>query len=201
MHRTKTLIFAIFTLLLTFPVLSQEDSDDQLSLNDGTLDNQFEYVIRRSNNYQDYKVVKKTWLYAIKAHTMDSLQAIRKDLANTQKMVDSQATQITELKSNLSDTQNNLDNTIQEKDNMALFGIDMSKSNYSVLMWIIIGALLALLLFFIYKFKNSNAITKQAKQSLAETEEEFEDHRRIALEREQKVRRQLQDEINKQKNM
>jgi len=29
---------------------------------------------------------------------------------------------------------------------------------------------------------------------------EFEEHRRNALEREQKVRRQLQDEINKQKS-
>ena len=200
MHIKKTLFFALFSLLLTFPALSQEEDDEKLSLNEGTLDNQFEYVIQKSYSYKEFKSVRKTWLYALKAHTMDSLQAIRKDLVETQKMVDSQATQITQLKSNLSDTQNNLDNTIEEKDNMALFGIDMSKSNYSVLMWTIIGALLALLLFFIYKFKNSNAITKQAKHSLAETEEEFEEHRRIALEREQKVRRQLQDEINKHKN-
>ena len=35
--------------------------------------------------------------------------------------------------------------------------------------------------------------------ALAETEEEFEAHRKRALEREQKVMRKLQDEINKQK--
>ena len=199
MHLKKTLFFTLFSLFFSFAGIAQDD-DEKLSLNEGTLDNQFEYVIRKSNSYQDFKVVKKTWLYAIKAHTMDSLKAIRKDLADTQTVVDSQAAQITTLKTNLSDTQTNLDDTIEEKDNMALFGIDMSKSNYSVLMWTIIGALLALLLFFIYKFKNSNAVTKQAKRSLAETEEEFEEHRRIALEREQKVRRQLQDEINKQKH-
>ncbi|GAL80099.1 hypothetical protein JCM19274_3669 [Algibacter lectus] len=80
-----------------------------------------------------------------------------------------------------------------------MFGLQMSKSSYNVLMWSIIGGLLAFLLFFIYKFNNSNAITRAAKKSLAETEEEFEEHRKTALEREQKVRRQLQDEINKQK--
>ena len=32
-----------------------------------------------------------------------------------------------------------------------------------------------------------------------EVEEEYDEHRKKALEREQKVRRQLQDEINKQK--
>ena len=83
---------------------------------------------------------------------------------------------------------------------MALFGMQMSKGGYNGLMWTIIAALLILLLFFIYKFKNSNAVTKQAKKSLLETEEEYEEYRRNSLEREQKVRRQLQDEINKQKN-
>ena len=82
---------------------------------------------------------------------------------------------------------------------MALFGMQMSKVNYNVLMWTIIAGLLALLILFIYKFKNSNAITRAANKSLAEIEEEFDEHRRTALEREQKVRRQLQDEINKQK--
>ena len=82
---------------------------------------------------------------------------------------------------------------------MALFGMQMSKTNYNVLMWSIIGGLLALLVFFIYKFKNSNDITREANKNLAEIEEEFDEHRRTALEREQKVRRQLQDELNKQK--
>ena len=139
-------------------------------------------------------------MYALKAHTMDSLNAIRKDLAETQTVVDSQAREISGLKDKLSNTQSTLDDTIEEKDSMALFGIPMSKGGYSTLMWSIIGALFVTLLIFIYKFKNSNSVTRQAKLSLSETEEEFEEHRRVALEREQKVRRQLQDEINKQKN-
>lgn len=194
----RTLLLSVFCLIVSTAVLAQEK--EQLSLNDGTVDNQFEYVIQKSNNYQEFKVIKKTWMYALKAHTMDTLKAFRKDLAKTQAVVDSQATKITELNEKLSDTQATLNSTIEEKDSMALFGMPMSKSGYSSLMWAIIGLLFILLLFFIYKFKNSNAVTKQAKLSLAETEEEFEEHRRIALEREQKVRRQLQDEINKQKN-
>ena len=104
-----------------------------------------------------------------------------------------------DLKSNLSNTQSDLETTNSEKNNMALFGMQMSKISYNMLMWSIIGALLILLIFFIYKFKNSNAITRKANHNLAEIEEEFNEHRKIALEREQKVRRQLQDEINKQK--
>lgn len=131
---------------------------------------------------------------------MDSLKTVHKNLSETQAVVKTQAKEISDLKANLSNTQTDLDQTNTEKDNMALFGMQMSKTNYNVLMWSIIGGLLALLILFIYKFKNSNDITREANKNLAEIEEEFDEHRRTALEREQKVRRQLQDEINKQKN-
>lgn len=195
----------ILTLICFFSVNTfaqdSNDEEDKLSLNSGTIDNQFEFVIQRSNNYQDYKVVKKNWLYTLKAHTLDSLQAIHKNLADTQAVVDNQNKEISDLKTNLSNTQTTLVNTNKEKDSMALFGMQMSKSGYNALMWTIVGILLALLVLFIYKFKNSNTVTREAKLALAEIEDEFEEHRKTALEREQKVRRQLQDEINKQKGV
>ena len=82
---------------------------------------------------------------------------------------------------------------------MALFGLQMSKTSYNILMWTIIGGLFALLVVFVLRFKSSNSATKEARRKLEETETEYKDYRRIALEREQKVRRQLQDEINKNK--
>ncbi|WMI65577.1 tRNA (guanine-N1)-methyltransferase [Aestuariibaculum sp. YM273] len=200
MNKIKYL--AVFSFLFTATVFAQTENDeDKLSLNSGTIDNQFEYVIQRSNNYQDYKVIKKVWLYALKAHTMDSLNAVHKNLNDTKAVVNTQAKEIDNLKASLTKTQDTLDATNLEKDSMSLFGIQMSKSSYNVLMWSIIGGLLALLLLFIYKFKNSNVITIEARKALSEIEEEFEEHRKIALEREQKVRRQLQDEINKHKKI
>lgn len=178
---------------------ANQEPKEKLSLNSGTIDNQFEYVIKKSNRYQEFKVVKTTWLYALKAHTLDSLSAIRKDLADTQNIVNTQSNEIQDLKTNLAQTQTTLATTEEEKNNMALFGVQMGKAKYNVLMWTIVAILLGLLLFFVYKFKNSNALTREAKLKLDEVESEFEDHRRTALEREQKVRRQLQDEINKNK--
>lgn len=192
-------------LLVTFSfqtTIAQTDTDDdeKLSLNSGTIDNQFEFVIRRSNSWQDYKTVKKTWLYSLKAHTLDSLKAVHKDLLDTQAIVKKQVDEIESLKSNLSNTESTLNATNDEKDNISLFGIQTNKASYKVLMWSIIGGLLALLLLFIYKFKGSNSATREAKHKLDEIETEFEEHRRNALEREQKVRRQLQDELNKHKS-
>ncbi len=197
-------IAIVFVLIGSFNQLNAQATQtptQELSLNSGTIDNQFEYVIRRSNSWQDFKVIKKNWMYALKAHTLDSLKALHEQLDATQKVVNTQKAEIESLRTNLDTTQNNLDATNLEKDSMTLFGLQMSKGAYNATMWSIIGGLFILLLVFIIKFRNSNAVTRAAKRSLEETEMEFEEHRRIALEREQKVRRQLQDEINKQKGI
>ena len=191
---------------LTTQAQTNTEAESQLSLNSGSIDNQFEYIIQKSNRYRDergriYKVVRREWLYTLKAHTLDSIKAIQKTLDATEATVTTQQKEIDELKTNLSSTQSTLDDTNKEKDSMALFGMQMSKGAYNTMLWSIIAGLLALLLFFIYKFKNSNSVTRAAKKTLEETEMEFEEHRRNALEREQKVRRQLQDEINKQKGI
>lgn len=208
MRKTNYLLAAFFILLFTFTATAQtetEEEDDQLSLDSGTLENQFEYLTKRSNNWRDargqsYEVVRNEWIAKIKSHTLDSLKALKKELLDTQNKVASQSQEVSQLKSTLSNTKNNLEETNLEKDSMSLFGLQMSKTGYNTLLWSIIAGLLAFLFFFIYKYKNSNAITKEAKLRLEETEEEFEEHRRNALEREQKVRRQLQDELNKNRN-
>ncbi len=155
--------------------------------------------ISEGTNGQMYEAVKRSMLLTLKAHAIDSLKTVYEKLGSLNNTVEAQLKEIEGLKSSLNSTQSTLDATNSEKDSMSLLGAQMSKASYNVLMWTIIAGLLSLLLFFIYKFKNSNAVTKNAKHALSEIEEEFDEHRKTALEREQKVRRQLQDEINKQK--
>ena len=208
MKAFKIFTISLFMLLGISNLRAQTNTnteENELSLEESTINDQFEYVLRKSGDFRGldgkmYESVKRSNLLKLQAHTNDTLNTIRKDLADTQAIVNTQSKEIEDLKANLSSTQDTLNKTNKEKDSMSLFGIQMSKTNYNVLMWSIIGVSLALLLLFIYKYKNSNAITKEAKNNLAEIEEEFEEHRRNALEREQKVRRQLQDELNKQKN-
>lgn len=201
---TLLLFLAFFSLQLQAQTNTQTD-EDKLSLDSGSIESQFEYLTKKSTNWRDargqnYEVIRVNWVEKIKANTLDSLNAVHKTLNDTKAVVTKQNEEISKLKSSLSATQSTLEQTNTEKDSMSLFGIQMSKEGYNGLMWSIIAGLLALALLFIYKFKNSNTITREAKKALLETEEEFEEHRRVALEREQKVRRQLQDEIIKHKN-
>ena len=201
----KTLKFLGLTLIMVISAnsLYAQDNETQ-SLNEGSINDQFEFILRKSGNFkgttgQQYEAVNRSMFLTLQTHTIDSLKTLQSKLDNSNSTIQTQQKEIDDLKSNLGTTQSTLDATNLEKNNMSLLGLAMSKTSYNILMWSIIAGLLTLLLIFIYKFKSSNAITKASKKTLAETEEEFEEHRRSALEREQKVRRQLQDELNKQK--
>lgn len=195
----------IFTLTL-FLFLSgstfgqdKEENVPKPSLDNGTIESQFDYLYRKSSSYQEYKVVKKTFYYKIKANVIDSLNSLKTELTEIKNIVSTQSKEINDLKSNLKTTNDNLTDVTKEKDNIKFIGMPMTKASYNTLLWSVIFGLLILLLVFIFKFKTSNAITKQANALLADTETEFDSYKATSLEREQKVRRELQDELNKKK--
>jgi len=196
------LVVALTFILFISPVVyAQTDTAEEQkpSLDNGTIESQFDYLYRKSGSYQEYKVVKKTSYQKIKANVLDSLKALKKDLSDTKKLVEVQSNEIKSLKEDLQTTNDNLTAVTKEKDNIQFLGMPMTKSAYNSLLWTIILSLVALLAFFVFKYRSSNAITTQAQGLLADTEKEFEAYKAKALEREQKVRRELQDELNKQK--
>ena len=201
MKKFITVLSFTFFLFISSAVLGQESETNapKPSLNNGTIESQFDYLYRKSSSYQEYKVVKKTFYQKIKGNVLDSMQGLKKDLVDTKKLVEVQGNEIKSLKSDLLTTNDNLVSVTKEKDDIKFLGMPMTKASYNSLLWTIIFGLVALLLFFIFRFKSSNTITVQSKNLLSDTEKEFEAYKVKALEREQKVRRELQDELNKQK--
>lgn len=201
----KSISMKLFRLLfwsivfLQFANAQNRQTIIQQALTDSTMVNQFDVVIKKSDNYLDNKVIKKEWVLKLKKNTLDSIQKLQSKLKNTTAEIQQLQTKIKELEASLAITNKNLTDINQEKASINFFGATIDKSLYNIIMWSIIVALMILLGLFIYKFTNSNAITTQAKNALADLEIEYEDHRRRALEREQKVMRKLQDEINKQR--
>jgi len=197
-------LFTFFTVTFSFAQADSTATSQELSLDKSPIAGQFEFVIKKSTNWRDakgqsYEVVRNQWLDQLKSHTLDSLKVITDKHTATLKTITSQDKNIKALNAKLNATQTDLDTVNSKKDEISLFGIGLSKGTYNTILFSIIAVLIGLLAFFIYQFKNSNVLTKEAKHQLTEVEAEFDEHRRNALEREQKVRRQLQDEINKHK--
>lgn len=197
----KILFTASLILLISVNSFSQKKTGKKYkgSLSKGTIESQFDYIYVKSFTYKNTKSVKMGDLQKIKSNVLDSIDTLKKELNKTKVVVQTQDKEINNLKSDLKTTNDNLTIVTKEKDGIKFLGFPMTKTGYNTILWSIITGLLVFLLFFIYKFKASNVITKQANTLLADTETEFETYKAKALEREQKVRRELQDELNKQK--
>lgn len=194
-----------FLPLLFISLFSYGQDDDKASLNGGTVESQFEYLYKKSPKWTDprtgqqYRTIKINNLFKFRNNVYDSLKVAKTKYDDSQRLINSQKATIDSLNTKLQLTNTNLDAVTEEKDSIKLFGIQMSKTGYNTLLWTIIAALTGFLIVFIGRFKHSNAVTIDAKKAKAEIEEEYETHRQRALEREQKLRRELQDELNKQK--
>ena len=75
----------------------------------------------------------------------------------------------------------------------------MTKTQYNVISWSLILGLMSFLLGSVWRQRSRARKTKDTAEKLKEVTLEFEQHRQRVLEREQVLRRKLQDEINKQK--
>lgn len=196
-----TVIFSFLTLLLfSFNVSAQTTNvESKGSLNSGSIDSQFDYLYRKSPKWEDYRSVKVNMLFKFKKNVSDSLELGRAKFKQANTTISIQKNEIETLKADLSKTNENLTSVTEEKDSISFIGIPLSKTGYNTILWSIIAGLTAALVLFIGKFRMSNSITVQAKDSKAEIDEEFDSYRQRSIEREQKLRRELQDELNKQK--
>src|SRR6056297_3098072 len=90
-------IFASFSFIS--PMLFAQNDDDNLSLSSGTIDNQFEYVLKKSGDFrgtngQMYEAVNRNMLLTLKAHTIDSLKTVHAKLESLNNTVEAQLKEI-----------------------------------------------------------------------------------------------------------
>jgi len=203
MKSFRILTIFLFAFSVGFTSAQETTSTQELSLDKGPINSQFDFIYKKSGNYRAdgkrYEVVRTVSLDKLRQNVLDSLKGFNQKIVELNTTISGHESTISSLNGKLEETTNNLAGVTEEKDSMSFLGILVSKATYNTILWSVIFGLLGLMLFFMYKFRRSNILTQEAKTSLSEVEEEYEDHRRRALEREQKISRQLQDEINKYK--
>lgn len=189
------LFFGIFLHTLAFP--QQTSSVRRGSLNSGTIDSQFIYLNQISRSQDDFKLIRRVNLETVRKNVADSLRELRNEINESAMTMQSQLSQIAALGDSLASTKERLRISESQQDRVSLLGISLDKSTVSVLFVSIVSVLGLLLAFYIYRFNHGHVLTRQARKSYDDLQEEFEAHRKKALEREQKLKRQLQDEINR----
>ena len=182
-------------LMLSSAQLTAQRNADGLET--GTLQEQFTFLATKSNRYEQYRVVPTTWLNTFWSHVSDTLQQQQSKIAADQQTMNDQLTQIKTLNTSAEALNAKIAELEKTKDSMSLLGLPINKITYNSVMWLLIAGLLGGLVTYIMRFNNANAVTKKTIARNVGLQEELDNQRKRMLEKEQVLRRQLQDEVNK----
>lgn len=187
-----TISFLIISLitLISFQGFSQEEEADK------NLEEQFEYLMRKSTTYQDYKVIKLVGINQLWDNVNDSIGIFHSNYYSAQNQIASLKEELTATKDTLDVTSSALEESDYNRDRISFLGIPLLKGAYNSVVWgiIIILAIIAVVLFM--RFIKSNSVTKSTKKEYNKLEEEFENYKKNTRENDINLKRELQTANN-----
>lgn len=215
----KAIYFFTFLLLFSVSVVSAQTApvtgkaaSAQTDPKINTLQQQFNQLKYRSSTHsefnQDYKVVKLRNLDAFWKNVADTLRArdikvkqarkgIEQELVQAKKNLQEQDNQLQRLKQENAQKELEVQKSVHNVANISFLGLDMNKTTFVILSWGIIIILLVGLGILFYLFKNSKYVTDEKIKSYNDIEQEFKTHKQTSREKELKIKRELQTEMNR----
>lgn len=190
-----------FLTLILFFAIGQEsmaqNSPDTTSLvnslRSGSITSQFEYIYQMSNNFQEYEVVKKSNLEQLKSNVLDSIRTLTAQLKDIKSAQSAHTDTLAALMDAMNQAQLEKQVALEAQDSFSFLGMNIQKSVYSSIMWILVVALIAGMVFFAVQYFRSFGRISKAEKDLMDVQEEFDQHRKNTLERERKLKRELID--------
>ncbi|QSS96866.1 hypothetical protein [Psychroflexus sp. ALD_RP9] len=189
----KLLPIVMFSFLLVAQVQAQNKIDSTAN----SVIKQFETTISKANNYQEYKVIKKQAIRNLQNEVTNEIERLETEINNLDETISKRNETIKNLKAEVSSLKTKNSSLENQQEEMKLFGsISLTKTTYRLVLWSIVAVLLLLLLFFMFRFRRSHIINGEIKANLKNLDHEFQNYKHSALEKQQKLGRQLQDAKN-----
>lgn len=177
-----------------------------------SLSSQFSALKSRSSNYQEnqvaYKVVRLSSLDSFWKSVQDTIRAKEQALLQARKGIDqeliqarenlkNQTTQLEALKEENALKEQEVQKSAHEIATLSVFGLSVNKQTYVILSWVIILTLLVVFGVVMFLYKTSKVTTDEKKRAFEEIDQEFKEHKQTARDRELKIKRELQTEMNR----
>ncbi len=162
-----------------------------------TLREQFVFLKEESNTYKDKKIIRETELNRFWTNVRDSLSQVHQQLALTKSNINARKAEIDTLNAKLESQREMVEESEHASTHISVMGIDVLKNNFLSFFWITASVLTLLLLGALYQYRNSKMVTSKTQYNLRAIQRELEDFRKKSLEKERKLRRELQTERNR----
>lgn len=184
----KINIFLPVCLLLAITAMSQNSP--------ASLNQKWDNMISKSENYQNYRVIKSSELTDIWKNVQDSITRFKGELVQERSKIKEQAAQISELQKQVSDVKAELASITSQKNSMGFLGLDVDKYVYTNTLWVIVFIVLASCAVCFYLYTKSNKITVQKIAEYEQLSRSFEEYKQSKIEMERKLKREIQTNAN-----
>lgn len=190
----------IIILVVSFTVNSFAKKDINAWKQENSLEQQYEVFKQNLNFWSGSYFMKPEQLDQFYGALRDSSAVFEKRNADDQNQIKSLQTELRANTVQTKEIQTKLDESIKNQDSINVLGMQINKSVYSFSMYAFILGVLAVAGIVFMLFKRSNTITKHTKKEYDELKEEFETHKKNALDRYTKMNMELHKtrlELNK----
>ena len=185
-----TKLFLRFTvtviIILTGTIKSIGQSPMPEILEQGTIREQMNYLEERTRIYENYRAIREDMFQMIKRNAVDSLLKVQGQVTILAGMNKNLLARIDSLTISLTDTKSLLAEAVSTKENIGVLGMNLNKTAYNSIMWVIVVILLSLLALGFLVFKRNLTVMLRTKKDLDELKIEFEAYRqkkRIEIEK------------------
>lgn len=187
-------LFLFPILLVTLTLSSQVEEETS---GPKTIRSTFDEMLAKSNRYQDFKVVKQVKLNAFMAEVQDSLDVLQNKYQGEVKAKKDLQNEVASLNATIDARGGEIADLEGQRDSINTLGMEVDKGAFSTAMWIAVLGLLGLLIAVFLRNKSMALSQKAVKANLSDLEDELTTTKKKALEREQELKREIQDYVNK----
>jgi hypothetical protein len=201
----------LFVLVLTAPVVQAQGTATEENQAANSLSGQFNNLKSKSNSYmegnREYKVVNvgllNSFWQSVQATIKETeqkqikdLNATKQDLTEARATIEEQARQLEALKQDNAKKDAAVQQSEDEVNNISVLGMGIHKQVYVIINTSIIALLLIVLGIIFTQYKSSKRVTDEKKKEFDAIDQEYNEYKKNARERELKIKRELQTEMN-----
>jgi hypothetical protein len=184
-------ITVLLTILVSISLFTFAKKDTNAWKSEKNLNNQYSVFKENLNFWNGSFFMEETQLNQFYGSITDSISALRKEVLDIENQREAQQSRLNSKIKEAQETQIKLDESIKHQNSILVFGMNINKSVYSITMYIFILGVLVLAGIVFLLFIRSNKITIHTKKEYNELKEEFEVHKKNALDRYVKINTEL----------
>jgi hypothetical protein len=183
--------FIILSVVLAFMSIISFAKDINAWKNEKDLKQQYTVFKENLNFWNGNYFLNETQLNDFYTALSDSVAVLKAEMSNKNRQINDLQNELNSISNKLELTQTERDDSIKDRNSIQLFGININKNGYTFFMSMIILGLFIFTAVVYQLYKRSNTITIKARQDYDELKEEFEKHKKYALDRYAKLNAEL----------